>query len=833
MKALIMAGGFGTRLRPLTINVPKPMAPVGTIPMMEHVVSLLSRHGITDVTSLLYFQPEIIKGYFKDGSQFGVKMDYRLPDDDYGTAGAVRFALENVHEPVIVISGDLVTDFNLGDAIAWHHQKKADATILLTHMENPLAYGIVITDDSGRIVRFLEKPSWGEAFSDTINTGIYILEPSAIELIPKKTNFDFSQNLFPLMLSRQMGLYGEVMKGYWRDVGNVDEYHNVHIDLFDNNVTVDLKMEKMQVGDATLYKGRNVTVASDVQMHGTVILADDVIVESGSRLENVCVGQRGRIGHKCNLVNSVIWSDCLIGNECTFASATVCNRNRVGHNVQLNDRVIVSDDCVIGDSVTVKTNIKIWPGKQVDEGAIVSSSVVWGDKWNRELFTDSKITGLALTEITPEMAVKVGSALGAFLGLGARVVTSRDGSDISRLLRRGLISGLLANGVHVSDLETMPIPVVRYGLRKDKFDAGVYVRHNPDDYRQIDFILFDGNGLDMPTSKLKKIERQYFGEDYERAPLDRIGHLDRPIRVLDNYREEFLSATDVDLIRQAGFKIVIDHSNGASSQIFPTLFSLLGISATELNASLNPRKFSSTAEDQAQAIVQLAAIVTSLKADIGFRLNSAAEKLTVVDEEGQPLDAQMLLLIVTDLYLQVYRPKKIAVPVVASMGIEEVAREYGVEVLRVSNDHRAMMDAHTRGGIDFVGGTKGGFIFPGFQMGADAMLGAVKILEMLAKTRSRIGLLRKRHEAFVRQSISVPCPWSKKGTVMRRLIVTSNQKERQLIDGVRIFENNGWVLIAPDRLKASFNIFAESKSKSDTSRLLDQYKAFVEESQTA
>ncbi len=833
MKALIMAGGFGTRLRPLTVNVPKPMAPVGTIPMMEHVVGLLARYGITDVTSLLYFQPEIIKNYFKDGGQFGVTMNYCLPDDDYGTAGAVRFALENVNEPVIVISGDLVTDFNLKEAIDWHQKKQADATILLTRMENPLAYGIVITDDNGRIVRFLEKPSWGEAFSDTINTGIYILEPAAINLIPKKTNFDFSQNLYPLMLSRQMGLYGEIMKGYWRDVGNVDEYHHVHVDLFEKKVALDLKMETVHGEHATVYKGQNVQIAPDVQMHGTIILADDVIVESGTRLENVSVGHRGRIGHKCVLNNSVIWADCAVGNECVFSSATVCARNRIGHNVHLHDRVIISDDCVIGDSATVKTNIKVWPGKQVDDGAIVSSSLVWGEKWNRELFTDSKITGLALTEVTPEMAVKVGSALGAFLGLGARVVTSRDGSDISRLLRRGLISGLLANGVHVSDLETMPVPVVRYGLRKDNFDAGVYVRHNPDDYRHIDIILFDGNGLDMPTSKLKKIERQYFGEDYERAPLDRIGHLDRPIRVMDNYREEFLSATDVELIRQAGFKIVIDHSNGASCQIFPTLFSLLGISATELNASLNPRKFSSSAEEQAQAIVQLAAITASLHADIGFLLNSAAEKLTVVDELGKPVDSQLLLLIVTELYLQVHRPKKIAVPVLASMGIEDIAKEYGVEVIRVSNDHRAMMDAHTRGGIDFVGGTKGGFIFPGFQMGADAMLGAVKILELMAKTRTRFGQLRQRHERYVRHSISVPCPWSKKGTVMRRLIVTSNDKQRQLIDGVRIFESDGWVLIAPDRARASFNIMAESRSREETNKLLDQYRSFVEESQTA
>ncbi len=160
MKAIIMAGGFGTRLRPLTINTPKPMVPVGNLPIMEHVVSLLVKHNITDITALLYFQADKIKNYFKDGSAFGVTMHYAVPDDDYGTAGAVRYAVGDPDEPVLIISGDLITDFNLSEALAWHNEKKSDATILLTRVENPLAYGIVITDDAGKIVRFLEKPTW-------------------------------------------------------------------------------------------------------------------------------------------------------------------------------------------------------------------------------------------------------------------------------------------------------------------------------------------------------------------------------------------------------------------------------------------------------------------------------------------------------------------------------------------------------------------------------------------------------------------------------------------------------------------------------------------------
>ncbi len=832
MKAILMAGGFGTRLRPLTMNVPKPMVPIGNIPMMEHVILLLKRHGITDITALLYYQPDLISSYFKDGSSLGVNLSYALPDDDYGTAGAVRYAAADMKETVLVISGDLVTDFDLSAAIGWHKEHESEATIVLTRIENPLAYGIVITEPDGRVARFLEKPTWSEAFSDTINTGIYILEPSAIEMIPPGRNYDFSQNLYPHMLSQHRRLFGTIMDGYWKDVGNVDEYRRAHQDLYGGNLQLELRGEQQQIGSARVFMGQNVRIEEGAQFGGTIILGDDVHIEAGAHLHNCAIGQRTRIGRGCEIKESVIWSDVIIGINAHFASVIVCRGTRVGERVNLQENAIVSDECTIGSGATVKANCKIWPNKTVDEGATVSSSLVWGDKWNRELFTDSKVTGLALNEITPDMSVRFGAALGATLGQGAAVVTSRDASDVSRLLRRGLIAGLLSAGVNVADLEAMPVPVMRYALTKRKFAAGIYVRHNPDDYRQLDIIVLDGSGLDMPPAKLKKIERNYFGEDYELASMDKIGHLDTPQRVLDDYREAFLSEIDVELIKKAGFKVVADHSSGASAQIFPALPTILGLSSVELNANPNPRKFSSSADEQARAVVQLSTIVTSLNADIGFLFNAAAEKLTVIDETGTPLDPQLLLLIVTDLFCQTSSPKRIAVPVGASMGIDEIARRHGVEVIRTAGDHLAMMDARRKGQAEFVGGTRGGFIFPGFQMGADAVLAAVKVLEMLARTQTRVGELRRKYEHFARRSVSVPCPWSKKGTVMRRLITDSSHKKRQLIDGVRIFEETGWVLVAPDRMKASFNILAESLSDSDASRLIKQYRTLVEESQS-
>src|SRR5262249_43958911 len=218
MKAVIMAGGFGTRLRPLTAHLPKPLVPVGTLPIMEHTVRLLKRHGFLDLTVVLYFLPESITAYFGDGSRWGVDMSYVTPTVDLGTAGAVKYAVGALGEPVLVLSADVLTDFDLTAAADFHRTRAAEATMVLTRVEMPLHYGVVISDDDGRITRFLEKPTWGEVFSDTINTGVYFLEPSVLGAIPSGRAYDFGKELFPALLASGRSLRGYVARGYWRDV---------------------------------------------------------------------------------------------------------------------------------------------------------------------------------------------------------------------------------------------------------------------------------------------------------------------------------------------------------------------------------------------------------------------------------------------------------------------------------------------------------------------------------------------------------------------------------------------------------------------------------------
>jgi len=829
MKAVIMAGGFGTRLRPLTSTLPKPMVCIANRPMMEHIVNLLKKHNFTEIVTLLYFQPEEITSYFGDGKRFGVKIEYVLATADYGTAGSVKNAKDFLDERFLIISGDVLTDIDLSKAIDFHVEKKSKATMVLTRLENPLPYGVVITDKEGRISRFLEKPSWGEVFSDTVNTGIYIVEPEVLDDIPYQEKFDFSKNLFPKMLKQGKRVFGYVANKYWKDVGDLGEYAKSHQDILEGKVKIEIVGNLLCREEAELWVGKNVEVEPDVEFKGRVILGNNVSLGSGSLVYNSVIGDRVKIGKKAKISRSVIWRDTTVGVRAILNESIVCNNTVVEDEVILSENSVIAEDCRIGNQAEIRTNVKVWPGKEVESGSILSSSLVWGERWNRELFTDAKVIGLGNVEITPEFAGKLGASFGALLREGSSVVTSRDAGRSSRMTVRSIIAGLLSTGINVVDLVTLPIPVVRFELKSGREKGGIYIRCSPLDRKQIDIIFFNGNGQDLPTAKAKSVERLFFREDFRRASVDETGQITFPQRVIESYRDAFLKSVDSNIIKDAGFKVVVDYSNGGACEIFPSIFGALDCDVISLNAFLDPKKSTRTPNEIRSSLFQLSSIVKSLKADVGFLLDAGAEKIWAVDEKGDLVDPDLLLLIVTSLFLRTHKAEKIAVPVVASMGVEKIASEYGVKVFRVKNDHLAMMDALTSLKVDFVGGTKGGFIFPGFQMGADAMFCVIKILELMANAKKRLGEVRKEIDKLFILKDSVPCPWAKKGQVMRNLMKFTEGLRRELIDGVRIIEDDFWVLVAPDRRTASFHVVSEAKDKSKGEKLIKDYKEKVRE----
>ena len=231
-----MAGGEGTRLRPLTCALPKPMVKVANEPVILHAINLLKKFGITEIGVTVQYLASNIMDYFGDGSDYGVSLRYFKENNPLGTAGSVKNAQEFLNETFVVISGDALTDINLLEALEFHKKNKALGTLALVNVEDPLEYGIVITKKSGEIERFLEKPGWGEVFSDKVNTGIYILEPQVLEYIPENTFFDFSKNLFPLLMKEGQPLFGYAASCYWCDIGNPEAYLQAHYDILDHKI---------------------------------------------------------------------------------------------------------------------------------------------------------------------------------------------------------------------------------------------------------------------------------------------------------------------------------------------------------------------------------------------------------------------------------------------------------------------------------------------------------------------------------------------------------------------------------------------------------------------
>ncbi len=300
MKAVVMAGGEGTRLRPLTSSRPKPLVPILNKPCMQHTIELLKRYGVTDIVVTLYYLADEIEGYFGDGSELGVNLIYTVEDTPLGTAGSVKKAEEYLKDDTfIIVSGDALTDMDVDKALAFHREKESVATLVLQHVDNPLEFGVVITDDNGRIRRFLEKPSWGEVFSDTVNTGMYILEPSIFEYMQPEKNYDWSQDIFPQILKEEKPMFGYVMGEYWTDVGSLQQYRQAQYEMLGGMTKLPIEGAPqgghIWIGEGTeidpsaqivgpVCIGKNCRIKADAHIGPDTVIGDNCLIEEGATL---------------------------------------------------------------------------------------------------------------------------------------------------------------------------------------------------------------------------------------------------------------------------------------------------------------------------------------------------------------------------------------------------------------------------------------------------------------------------------------------------------------------------------------------------------------------
>jgi mannose-1-phosphate guanylyltransferase/phosphomannomutase len=828
MRAVLMAGGSGTRLRPLTCDLPKPMVPILNRPIAEHIINLLKRHHITEVVATLHYLPDVMRDYFQDGSDFGVQMTYAVEEDQpLGTAGCVKNISELLDDTFLVISGDSITDFDLSAAIEFHKANQSKATLILTRVPNPVEFGVVITDDQMRIRRFLEKPSTSEIFSDTVNTGTYILEPSVLNYLPVNEESDFSKDLFPLLLARDEPMYGYIAEGYWCDVGHLDAYRDAQYDGLHQKVLLDFAYEERKPG---LWVGQNTHIDPTAKIETPALIGSNCRIGPRVTLEaGTVIGDNVTVGADADLKRPILWNGAIIGEEAHLRACVIGRGTRVDRRAHVLEGAVVGSLSTIGEEAQVSPSVRVWPCKKIESGATLNINLIWGNTAQRNLFGQRGVQGLANIDITPEFAVKLGAAYGSTLKPGSQVTISRDQRSICRMVSRALIAGLMSVGVHVQNLEHTAIPIARLVIPTLPVVGGIHVRIHPDRPDYILIEIFDSKGINISKGQEKKIEGAYFKEDLRRSQIHEIGNVGYPSQVNDLYNVGFTKHLNVEAIRNSGSKVVIDYAYSVSNAVLPQLLAKFGCDAVVLNASLNQVAIST--HEREGLLTQLGHVVEALRANFGVQVSANGEQLILVDESGIPIRGEQLTALMVNVMLTANPRSTVVVPVHASSAVEQIARRHDGKVIRTKANPTALMEAsQTNPNVVLGGSGEMGFIFPQLHPGFDAMFCIAKLIEMLTVQERSLGQIRSDLPRVCHKTTTVRCPWTVKGALMRHLVETHPNENLELVDGVKIvnYQTDSWVLILPDAGEPLVHIFANSDDRDWVDESLRKYRTYVQ-----
>jgi mannose-1-phosphate guanylyltransferase/phosphomannomutase len=527
------------------------------------------------------------------------------------------------------------------------------------------------------------------------------------------------------------------------------------------------------------------------------------------------------------LSHVVLWESCRVGSEARMSEGVCASGVRIGKGALIRENCILSDRSEVGDYAVVGPNVKVWPEKVVEERAALTHSLIWGEAWERSLFSGARVSGVPNFELTPEIAVRLAGAYGAMLGPGSFVATSRDTDRASRMINRALMTGFMSAGVNAEDLRVMPIPVVRHAVHHGREAGGIHVRRSPFDTKVVDILFFDGDGRDLPPGKTQSIERLFAREDFPRAGPDGTGDLNFPTRVVEGYHEHFVSEIDRDLIATREFTLVIDYAYGTTVEVFPRLLGSLHAETISLDAYAAPGRLSRSDDEFREGLARLGGIVRSIKAEAGLWIDPGGEVVYFVDDAGRPLGAELTQTIFVQLALEQLGLRRIAIPVTSPAGVAALIRRHGGEVIWTKTEHHAMMASATD--AELVAGARGEFIFSDFLPAYDGMFAAVKLLEGLARSGAKLGEIADSHEPIHMRQQRISCPWGRKGSVMRRLMEETEKEERELVDGVKVWKDaRDWALVIPHSHKPYFVVTVEGDSPERAEDLVAHYSTLVE-----
>ncbi len=633
MKAVVMAGGEGTRLRPLTSNQPKPMVPVVGKPCMEHILDLLRGHGFEDVIVTLAFLPQAIKSHFGNGEELEMSIEYSLEESPMGTAGSVRLAATRLDGTFLVISGDALTDFDLGEIVAFHREKGAAATIALKAVPNPLEFGIVVTDEDGRIERFLEKPSWGQVFSDTINTGIYVLEADVLKHVPDDRPYDFSKELFPHLLEMGLPLYGYVCDGYWQDIGNLDQYRQANTDALDERVTLDVPGIRLR---GNIWLGEGVEIDDLEGVEGPAFIGSYSSISPEATVGAYSVlGASVRLRESARVVRSVIDSSTFVGRNAIVEGAVV------GRSCDIRSHARVHDGVALGDGVIV--------GRTGGRDARRARLSPQGDRVRRNGARERDLGGRGRdAPVRPRGRLRHRQRRSHARGRGPARRCARHGAPARRPRRReprrdgGLPDDQARDGLGSQlDRDRRRRPPGAAGAHQSPPPADTGLRRRlprgcqPDRPRDAPDPLLRASGHPAvrrgSRRRSRSTSRASSCDAWRPSQIGRIGY---PVRVREGYAQDLLEVIDRDAIRQRDFRLLVDYGGSAASFVLPLVLGPLGIETVSLHEFAEADADSVTLPE---SLAQAERLVQTVGADFGAVLDRSAERLFLVDENGKQI----------------------------------------------------------------------------------------------------------------------------------------------------------------------------------------------------
>ena len=474
----------------------------------------------------------------------------------------------------------------------------------------------------------------------------------------------------------------------------------------------------------------------------------------------------------------------------------------------LEEGSVIGSDVVLGTSATVNANVRIWPNKEVEPGAVVRESIIWAGSWKRGLFTSYGLTGLTNVEFTPEFAARLGAAIGALNAKGAEIAISRDNTRSARMISRAMISGMISSGANVTDLSAMPAPVARYWARHNRISS-VHVQTSPVDPRSADIRIFDQQGLDLDKRSERKLESLFFREDIRRVSHYEMGRIVRREDQTDGYVAEMLSRIDLEAVRPAAFKVVIDYSNGAAGQLLPRVLQEMNCDVIPLNASLAEIVAEEADESFRQHLQEIGVIVSAVGAKLGVFMSH---------DEAFAVLAQLAL---------AGRSGILFGPATTSLAFSMIAEELGSRFVPTKITPGAVLRAAMHAETVMASDGGGGYCWPDFAVSFDAIFTTVRVLELLATTRTSLATLRSRIPVVSHEAAVEFCPWDVKGRVMRAMMERHLRDRVDLTDGVKVFFDGGWVLVVPDADKPEYHVIASTLDPVRSRALVDEYSRLV------